>query len=158
MEDKVAFNKVNQAKTKTLKNGCARTTWLNLLNKYKPKSVQSKAELKLKFAQSKLKDWMKDPDEWLDELEKTRADLEAMGSEITEEDFKIHVLNNLPNEYESLIEKLIPDIDILKTEDLREELQSKYNRIMKYNDGNKNKEEQALTTSQPFKKFKGNCL
>ena len=81
-----------------------------------------------------------------------------MGSEITEEDFKIHVLNNLPKEYESLIERLIPNIDILKTEDLREELQSKYNRIMKYSNGNKNEEEQALTTSQPFKKFKGKCL
>ena len=68
-------------------------------------------------------------------MEKTRVDLEAMGSEMTEEDFKIHVLNNLPKEYESLIEKLISDIDILKMEDLREELQSKYNRIMKYNDG-----------------------
>ena len=39
MEDKIAFNKVNQAKTKTLKNGCTKTAWLNLLNKYKPKSV-----------------------------------------------------------------------------------------------------------------------
>ena len=44
MEDKV-FNKVNQAKTKILKNGCARTAWSNLLNKYKPKSVQTRAEL-----------------------------------------------------------------------------------------------------------------
>ena len=31
MEDKVAFNK---AKTKMLKNRCARTAWSNLLNKY----------------------------------------------------------------------------------------------------------------------------
>ena len=37
MEDKVAFNKVNQAKSKILKNGCARTAWTNLMNKYKPK-------------------------------------------------------------------------------------------------------------------------
>ena len=29
---------------------------------------------------------------------------------------------------------------------------------MKYNDRNKHKEEQALTNSQPFKKFKGKCL
>ena len=112
----------------------------------------------MKFTQSKLEDWTKDPDEWLDDLEKTRVNLEVMGSEITEEDFKIHVLNNLPKEYEPLIDKLIPNIDILKTEDLREELQSKYNQIMKYNDGNKNEEEQALTTNQPFKKFKGKCL
>ena len=63
MEDKVAFNKVNQEKMKTLKNGCARTAWSNLLNKYKPKSTLTKAELKLKFTQSKLEDWTKDPDE-----------------------------------------------------------------------------------------------
>ena len=104
----------------------------------------------MKFTQSKLKDWTKDRDEWLDELEKTRADLETMSSKISEEDFKIHILNNLPKEYESLIKKLIPDIDILKSEDLREELQSKYNCIMKYNDKNENNEEQALATSQPF--------
>ena len=112
----------------------------------------------MKFTQSKLKDWTKDRDEWLDELEKTRADLEMMGSKILEEDFKIHILNNLPKEYESLIEKLIPDIDILKSEDLREELQSKYNCIMKYNNKNENNEEQALATNQPFRKFKGKCL
>ena len=82
----------------------------------------------MKFTQSKLKDWTKDRDEWLDELEKTRADLETMSSKISEEDFKIHILNNLLKEYELLIGKLIPDIDILKSEDSREELQSKYNR------------------------------
>ena len=81
-----------------------------------------------------------------------------MGSEISEEDFKIHILNNLPKEYELLIKKLIPDIDILKSEDLREELQSKYNRIMKYNNKNENNEEQALATNQPFRKIKGKCL
>ena len=64
MEDKIAFNKVNQAKTKMLKNGCVRTAWTNLLNKYKPTSVQTRAELKLKFTQLKLEDWTKDPDEW----------------------------------------------------------------------------------------------
>ena len=61
MENKIAFSKVSQAKTAMLPNGCAETTWKNLMNKYKPKTVQSKAENKLKLAQSKLTDWTKDP-------------------------------------------------------------------------------------------------
>ena len=158
MEDKIAFSKVAQAKTATLPNGCAHTAWKNLTNKYKPRTVQSKAEKKLEFAQSKLSDWTKDPDEWLDELERIRADLEMMKSEISDEDFKIHVLNNLPKEYESIIEKLIPDISILDIGDMREELQAKYNRLMKYNEGSNNEEDQALVSNQGFKQFKGKCL
>ena len=124
IENKIAFSKVSQAKTETLPNGCAQTAWKNLMNKYKPKTVQSKAEKKLEFAQSKLTDWTKDPDEWLDELERIRTDLELMKSNISNKDFKIHVLNNLPKEYESIIEKLIPDISILHIDDMREELQA----------------------------------
>ena len=54
MDNKVAFNKVSQAKTSTLSEGCAYMAWTNLINKYKPRTVQSRAEKKLKFAQSKL--------------------------------------------------------------------------------------------------------
>ena len=71
--------------------------------------------------------WTKDPYEWLDDLERLRTDLEMMNSRISDEDFKIHVLNNLPKEYKSIIKKLIPDISILNTDDMCEELQSKYN-------------------------------
>ena len=131
MEDKIAFSKVLKAKTMILTNRCAHTAWKNLTNKYKPKTVQSKAEKKLEFAQSKLSDWTKDPDKWLDKLKRIRADLEMMKSGISNKDFKIHVLNNLPKEYESIIEKLIPDINILDIGNMREELQAKYNRLMK---------------------------
>ena len=95
MDNKIAFNKVSQAKMSTLSEGCAYTAWTNLINKYKPRTVQSRAEKKLKFAQSKLEDWTKDPDEWLDSLEELKSDLELMNSGISDEDFKIHVLNNL---------------------------------------------------------------
>ena len=65
--------------------------WTNLINKYKPRTVQSRAEKKLKFAQSKLEDWTKDPDKWLDSLEELKSDLELMNSGISDKDFKIHV-------------------------------------------------------------------
>ena len=128
------------------------------MNKYKPKTVQSKAEKKLEFAQSILTDWTKDPDKWLDELERIRADLELMKSNISNEDFKIHMLNNLPKEYKSIIEKLIPDISILDIDDMREELQVKYNCLMKYSNGNNNEEDQALVANQGCKQLKGKCL
>ena len=123
IDNKVAFNKVSQAKTSALSEGCAYMAWTNFINKYKPRTVQSRAEKKLKFSQSKLEDWTKDPDESLDALEELKSDLELMNSKISDKDFKIHVLNNLPKEYESLVEKLIPDISILSLSDLREELQ-----------------------------------
>ena len=128
------------------------------MNKYKPKTMQSKAEKKLEFAQSKLMDWTKDPDEWLDELERIRADLELMKSNISNEDFKIHVLNNLPKEYESIIKKLIPDISILDIDDMCKELQAKFNHLMKYSDENNNEEDQALVANHGFKQFKGKGL
>ena len=78
MDNKVAFNKVSQAKTSALSEGCAYTAWTNLINKYKPRTVQSRAEKKLKFAQSKLEDWTKEPDEWLDSLEELKSDLERV--------------------------------------------------------------------------------
>ena len=57
-----------------------------------------------------------------------------------------------------IIEKLIPDISILDIGDMREELQAKYNRLMKYSEGSKNGEDQALISNQGFKQFKGKCL
>ena len=67
-------------------------------------------------------------------------------------------MKNLPKEYESIIEKLIPDISILDIVDMQEELQAKYNRLMKYNEGSNNEEDQALVSNQGFKQFKGKCL
>ena len=49
MDNKIAFNKVSQAKMSTLSEGCAYTAWTNLINKYKPRTVQSRAEKKLQF-------------------------------------------------------------------------------------------------------------
>ena len=158
MEDKVAFNKVVLAKTDDLPDGDAYLAWKMLNNKYKPKTAQSRAELKLEFATLKHKDWTKHPDEWIDRLEEIKSELEAMGTRMTDEDVMIHILNNLPSQYESIVEKLISDISIFRIEDVREELQSKYRRLMKYADEGNANEEHALVTSGPFKhKFKGKC-
>ena len=51
MEDKVAFAKVDNARSDSYPEGCCKTAWESLVGKYKPQTVQSRAELKLKFAQ-----------------------------------------------------------------------------------------------------------
>ena len=158
MEDKIAFNKVALSTSKRFPDGDAYIAWKALNTKYKPRTAQTRAELKLEFATLKHKDWTKDPDEWIDRLEELRAELEIMGSKISEEDTMIHILNNLPSQYETIVEKLISEISILKIEDVREEIQSKYRRLMKYADEDNEKAEQVLVASNTFKKkFKGKC-
>ena len=112
MEDKVAFSKVTQAKTPDLPDGDAALAWKLLCSKYKPNTMQNRADLKLQFVQLKLNDWTKDPDEWINKLEEIRSDLKMMNSSISDEDMKIHILNNLAAKYESITEKLVSDMTI----------------------------------------------
>ena len=74
--------------------------WQKLSDKYQPDRALNRVELKQEFTNSKLKDASQDPDKWITELEELRADLARMKSNISDEDFLIHILNNLPEEYD----------------------------------------------------------
>lgn len=52
-----------------------------------------------------------DPTVWITELELLRHRLRSLKGDIEEEDFVIHVLNNLPKEYDSLVENIEEDMD-----------------------------------------------
>ena len=95
MTERISFGKVDEAKTKKLPDGDAAMAWTYLCNKYKPKTIATRAELKLNFANSHLESAATDPDEWLDTLDEMRADLMSNGSFMEEEDLKLHILNNL---------------------------------------------------------------
>ena len=69
------------------------------------KSAPKLIKIKRKFANSRLKKNTKDPEEWITELEELRDRLEDMGSIMSDEDLMIHILNNLPSEYELQVEK-----------------------------------------------------
>ena len=47
-----------------------------------------------------------DPDEWITELKELRADLEQMKLKILDEVLFIHILNNLPEEYDMEVKML----------------------------------------------------
>jgi hypothetical protein len=58
----------------------------------------SMVKLERAFRASKLKKG-KDPDEWITYLEELRDRLGEMGSTIKEDQFLVHILNNLSKEY-----------------------------------------------------------
>jgi hypothetical protein len=74
-----------------------------------------------------------DPEVWITELEDLRVKLENMGSCITENQFMIHILNNLTSDYDlqlTLMERRVGDADKpLTVEEVRGELNLRFERL-----------------------------
>ncbi len=157
---KVAFQLIKACKTTANKNGDCAMAWKRLVAKYAPKLAPTKMELKLEFQRSRLKATDANPDEWITELEGIRMRLKDMNSDISDEDFMIHVLNNLPSEYEVQVSKLEDRLgsatNALMIEDLQNELNLKYARMKKSTqDGGGN--DKALASFGCYKKKCTNC-
>ena len=92
-----------------------------------------------------------------------RKRLKDMNHNISEDDMLIHILNNLPNDYINIVEllerKIGVDSDSLTLIDLRDELTTKYQRILKARkvkeeDLNEDNEDDTALLAG---KFKGRC-
>jgi hypothetical protein len=101
-----------------------------------------------------------DPEVWITELEDLRVKLENMGSCITEDQFMIHILNNLTPDYDlqlALMERRVGDADEpLTVEEVRGELNLRFERLnikTSRNEEGEVLEEQSLFSDQ----FKGKC-
>ena len=92
----IGFSIVDEAISDDYPEGDARRAWVNLEKKFQPSSSANKVQLRREFNSSKLKNWKKDPDSWISKLEIMRKRLKKMGNEMSDEDFMIHILNNLP--------------------------------------------------------------
>jgi hypothetical protein len=97
---------------------------------------------------------------WITKLKDLCVKLENMGSCITENQFMIHILNNLTSDYDfqlALTERRVGDADKpLTVEDVRGELNLRFERLntkTSRNEEGKVLEEQALFSGQ----FKGKC-
>ena len=155
-DDVVFFGLIDESKTDSLPDGDAHLAWTKLCDRYEPKTNATKVELKKEFNDSSLSTG-EDPEVWISDLERVRQRLKLLKIEISEEDMVIHVLNNLPREYENLVELCEVQINAgtLKLADLKAQLISKYRRISK-NDSAKH--DTALNVKQKNKKaFKGRC-
>ena len=105
-DDMVNFNLVNKAVNAELPDGDAFLAWKNLKSKHEPNTAANKVGLKLEFSQSKMTDIKKDPEEWVSELEIIRIKLSDLKVEMTDEDIIIHIINNMPSEYETVTDIL----------------------------------------------------
>ena len=137
--DEVSFGAVDQALASKLPDGDAAKEWNNLVAKFEPKTSALLVQFKKDFNVCTLLSLDHDPDVWLSELECICQRLKIMQSVITDTDLMIHVLNHLPIEYETLVEKLELEIEAkmnpLTLEGLRDQLQSKYCRLQKASTG-----------------------
>ena len=131
--------------------------WARMTAKYAPNIAPIKLELKSKFQQSKLWDATQDPNIWISDLELLWAQLKEVKSDISDEDFMIHVLNGLPLEYEVQVSKLEERFgstsNPLTIQDMRNELNLKFARL-KRQVAEQTEMDQALVA---FRKFKGKC-
>jgi hypothetical protein len=76
--------------------------WHMLEQRFEPKTSSRLVSLRKEFNLCAIKNVNRDPDKWINELEVLRRKLEAMNHQMTELDMIIHILNNLPSEYESV--------------------------------------------------------
>ncbi len=93
---RVAFNIVKRSKTTDYPDGNADVAWKGLKRKYKPTSAPSLAKLHKQFYSAKLKKKV-DPDIFITYLEDLRTRMEEMKSVMSDEQFMLHIPNNLTN-------------------------------------------------------------
>ncbi len=108
----------------------------------------------------KLESAKDDPDIWITDLESLRVKMNNVNisSKMSNMDFIIHILTNLPEEYEvavdALKEKMQDKSNLLSIKTVRSKLKARFNSLSIKQE--KTKEEKAFT-SYNKKQFKGNC-
>jgi hypothetical protein len=149
---KVAFNIIKGCKNKDYPDG-------NAAIACEPISAPSLVKLEKQFRELSIKKGQ-DPEIWITESEDLRVILEAMGSRISENQFMIHILNNLTSDYElqlALMERRVGDDEKpLTIEEIRGESSLRYERMnMK---SSSNKEGEGFEENASFsRQFKGKC-
>ena len=154
----LCFAIVENSKSEMFADGDARLGWLNLVEKFEPKTKMNMIKLKKEFMECGLDDPNKDPDEWLLKLEGLRWKLKGLGQNISEEDMMVHILHNLPREYENTIEILEIELENgeLDLNKMRERLRNKFSRME--TKSNQETSERALMTGNGFKTtYKKQC-
>ena len=121
--------------TSSCPEGNCRDAWNRLVAKYSPKTTSSLLKMKKKFENSKLEDG-KDPEEWISYLEGIRAEIEAIDSTaaISEKDFMVHVINNLPEAYDVIYDGLESKLsqtgdEALTIEKMRDKINERFDRV-----------------------------
>ena len=152
------FGIVDNAISSKHPDGDAYLAWKDLKAKFEPNTKTALVATKLEFSKCKLESAATDPDEWIKHLETLRRRLEVMGNKMEDIDVIIHIINNLPKDYETMIEAMDSELDSnsMTMDRLKERIRAKYRRMQ---NNEVTTEEKALVTTQykGNKKFKGTC-
>ena len=103
--DRIAFNIVDKATTTDLLDGDAALVWERLSRKYDSKLATTVANLSREFNNAELTSLSIDPEDWIVELEILKTRLDEMDFPITDKHLLVHILRNVPEEYDNVLEK-----------------------------------------------------
>ena len=155
---KVAFNLVKGCKNKDYANGNASMAWERLRNKFEPQSAPSLVKMEKQFRQCALKKGQ-DPDVWITELEDYRMKLDELGSSISENQFILHILNNMTADYDlqlAMMEKRLNDkANPLTVDEIRDDLNLRFERLNEKTNNNESEDNQDVAFFGG--QFKGKC-
>ena len=98
---KAAFGLVKDCKMSKHLEGNCNIAWSRMISKYAPKITLSLLKLK-EFENSKLKNIVKNPEDWISDLEGLITEIKLVDKEslISEKEFMVKIWNNLPVEYD----------------------------------------------------------
>ena len=80
--------------------------WTKLSIKFEPNTGSYKTTLCEKFAKYKLENVTINTEEWITELELLRVYLQKLNVRIDDSEIMTHILSNLPEEYQTIVEIL----------------------------------------------------
>jgi len=134
-QGKIVFKLIKNTKNSDYPEGNCKEAYVRMKMKYAPKTIQSLLSLKKLFENSELEDWQNSPEDWICKLEGYRLEMEEIDSTSTmsDRDFMVHILNNLPLQYDVILDGLEAQLENKKLtlENLREKLVNRYLRIRK---------------------------
>jgi hypothetical protein len=132
-QEDITFGIVDESVSETFPDGDARVAWTNLKARFEPNTGAAKVQLKQEFHQLKLSSADEDPDPWLTNLELKRRRLKTLGATIEDDDIILHILNNLPKEYETVVELCEEDLSRgnVNLQTVKERIRARYTRLQK---------------------------
>ena len=134
MEDTFFFSIVDMERSNDHYQGCFRTSFKKLKEKFESTSQDDRCEIKLEYESLKMRN-NEDPELFINTLEKLERRMNKdINMNILDEDIITKVLNTLPREYESLVYSLQVQMENekgLSLENFKEQLRSKFQRMRK---------------------------
>jgi hypothetical protein len=106
-QDDMCFGIIDGSRSGMFPDGDAALAWRKLNEKFEPRNSSNLMTIKREFSQCILKK-ERDPEDWINQLLLMNR---RLGYKMSEMEMIVHILNNLPREYEFVVEQVEADLD-----------------------------------------------